>query len=74
LPDSQGQSSLQAIIDDDRKESTFGLMMSLNMLIETQGGFDYTGADCVGWMKEAGFRDTRVEHLVGPDSMVIGLK
>ena len=48
--------------------------MSLNMLIETPGGFDYTGADCSGWMKEAGFRETRVEHLVGPDSMVIGIK
>ena len=48
--------------------------MSLNMLIETPGGFDYTGADCMGWMKEAGFRSTRVEHLVGPDSMVIGIK
>ena len=49
-------------------------MMSLNMLIETPGGFDYTGADCIGWMKEAGFTDARVEHLVGPDSMVIGIK
>ena len=49
-------------------------MMSLNMLIETPGGFDYTGADCSGWMKEAGFRETRVEPLVGPDSMVIGIK
>ena len=48
--------------------------MSLNMLIETPGGFDYTGADCAGWMKEAGFTTTRVEHLVGPDSMVIGIK
>ena len=48
--------------------------MSLNMLIETSDGFDYTGADCAGWMKEAGFRETRVEHLVGPDSMVIGIK
>jgi hypothetical protein len=35
---------------------------------------DYTGADCSGWMKEAGFRETRVEHLVGPDSMVVGIK
>ena len=41
------------------------------MLIETPGGFDYTGADCVGWMKEAGFSETHVEHLVGPDSMVV---
>ena len=48
--------------------------MSLNMLIETPGGFDYTGSDCQNWMKEAGFASTRVEHLVGPDSMVIGIK
>jgi hypothetical protein len=64
----------EAIIDDERRKNTFGLLMSLNMLIETSDGFDYTGADCCGWMKEAGFRETRVEHLVGPDSMVIGIK
>lgn len=64
----------ESIIDDDRKQNAFGMMMSLNMLIETPGGFDYTGADCQGWMKEAGFSSTRVEHLVGPDSMVIGIK
>lgn len=63
-----------SIIDDDRSTNTFGLLMSLNMLIETAEGFDYTGADCTGWMKEAGFRETRVEHLVGPDSMVVGVK
>jgi len=63
-----------AIIDDDRSTNAFGLMMSLNMLIETEGGFDYTGADCIGWMKEAGFREAYVEHLVGPDSMVVGVK
>jgi hypothetical protein len=44
------------------------------MLIETPGGFDYTGADCVGWMKDAGFSKARVEHMVGPDSMVVGIK
>ena len=64
----------EAIIDDDRSKNAFGLMMSLNMLIETPGGFDYTGADCAGWMKEAGFTQTRVEPLVGPDSMVIAIK
>lgn len=64
----------ESIIDDDRRTNAFGLMMSLNMLIETEGGFDYTGADCAGWMRDAGFTSTRVEHLVGPDSMVIGLK
>lgn len=64
----------EALIDDDRKRNAFGLLMSLNMLIETPGGFDYTGADCMGWMREVGFRKTRVEHLVGPDSMVVGIK
>ena len=57
-----------------RARTRSALLMSLNMLIETPGGFDYTGADCIGWMKEAGFKETRVEHLVGPDSMVIGIK
>lgn len=64
----------ESIIDDDRSKNAFGLMMSLNMLIETPGGFDYTGADCARWMKAAGFSATRVEPLVGPDSMVIGIK
>jgi precorrin-6B methylase 2 len=64
----------ETIIDDDRSKNAFGLMMSLNMLIETPGGFDYTGADCTTWMKEAGFAATRVEPLVGPDSMVVGIK
>jgi precorrin-6B methylase 2 len=64
----------ESIIDDERSRNAFGLLMSLNMLIETPGGFDYSGADCSGWMKECGFRETRVEHLVGPDSMVVGIK
>ena len=64
----------EALIDDDRRENAFGLLMSLNMLIEYPGGFDFTGADCQAWMTEAGFQQTRVEHLVGPDSMVIGIK
>jgi hypothetical protein len=64
----------EALIDNDRRENAFGLLMSLNMLIETEGGFDFTGADCEGWMKEAGFSSSRVEHLTGPDSMVVGFK
>jgi O-methyltransferase domain/Dimerisation domain len=74
LPQGGAFIAYDSIIDDDRSANAFGLMMSLNMLIETPGGFDYTGADCAGWMKEAGFRETRIEPLVGPDSMVIGIK
>jgi hypothetical protein len=64
----------EAIIDDERRENAIGLLMSLNMLIETTGGFDFTGADCQTWMREAGFSRTRVEPLTGPDSMVIAIK
>jgi len=64
----------EALIDDARKTNAFGLLMSLNMLIETKGGFDFTGSDCRQWMKKAGFTRTKVEPLVGPDSMVIGFK
>jgi hypothetical protein len=74
LPNGGAVVVYDAIIDDDRRENVFGLMMSLNMLIETPGGFDYTGEDCQAWMREVGFSKTRVEPLAGPDSMVIGLK
>jgi hypothetical protein len=74
LPEGGAFIAYDALIDDERRSNAFGLMMSLNMLIETTGGFDYTGADCCGWMRDAGFRETRVQHLVGSDSMVVGLR
>lgn len=74
LPDGGALIVYDAIIDDDRSQNAFGLLASLNMLIETPGGFDYTAADCIGWMHDAGFKSAWVEHLVGPDSMVIGTK
>jgi hypothetical protein len=74
LPEGGALIVFESLIDDERRENSFGLLMSMNMLIETPGGFDYTGADCSGWMREAGFRETRVVHLAGPDSMAIGFK
>lgn len=74
LPDGGALIVYEALIDDDRRANAFGLLMSLNMLIETPGGFDYTGADCQLWMREVGFRRMYVEHLAGPDSMVVGIK
>jgi O-methyltransferase len=62
------------LIDDERRKNVAGLLMSLIMLLETQGGFDYTGADCCGWMRDAGFSETYVEELTGVESMVVGLK
>jgi hypothetical protein len=74
LPEGGTLIVFDTLIDDDRRENTFGLLMSLNLLIETPGGFEYTSSECASWMREAGFRDTYVDHLVGPDSMVVGVK
>jgi hypothetical protein len=74
LPEGGALIVYETVIDDDRRENTFGLLMSLNMLVETHDGFVYTGADCRSWMADAGFRDSYLESLVGPDSMVVGIK
>jgi SAM-dependent methyltransferase len=63
-----------AMIDDERRQNAFGLLMSLNMLIETPAGFDYTGADCRGWMQETGFSQVQIVPLQGPYSMAVGRK
>ena len=74
LPDGGALIVYDSIIDDDRRANTFGLLMSVNMLIETEAGFDYTFADCRSWMADTGFRDSYTEPLTGPDSMVVGIK
>jgi len=63
-----------AMIDDDRRRNAFGMLMSLNMLIETPAGFDYTGADAMGWAREAGFAEAEVHPLAGPHSMMVARK
>jgi hypothetical protein len=64
----------EALIDDERRRNVFGLLMSLNMLIETPGGFDYTGAQCAGWMRETGFREAYAVPLTPTEGMVVGIK
>ncbi len=62
------------MIDDDRCRNAAGLLMSLNMLIATPGGFDYTSADCLVWMRQTGFTQAHVEPLRGPYSMAVAIK
>jgi len=66
--------AIENIIDDDRRTNAFGLLMSLNMLIEVPGGFDYTGAQFDQWARNAGFARTEVRHLAGPTSAAIAYK
>jgi hypothetical protein len=74
LPNGGALIVYEHMIDDERRKNVAGLLMSLIMLLETQGGFDYTGADCCKWMHEAGFKETHVEQLTGVESMVVGIK
>lgn len=64
----------EALIDDERCASEFALLMSLNMLVDTHGGFNFTAADCGRWLAEAGFRSWRVESLAEPDSLIVAVK
>ncbi|MGX7666603.1 methyltransferase [Flavobacterium pedocola] len=74
LPEGGAFIAIESLIDDDRRKNTFGLMMSLNMLIEFGVAFDYTGADFESWVKEAGFKRVEIIPLVGPASAAIAYK
>jgi precorrin-6B methylase 2 len=66
--------AIENVIDDDRRVNTFGLLMSLNMLIELPAGFDYTGAQFDTWARKAGFARTEIRPLAGPASAAIAFK
>ncbi|MBV9143776.1 MAG: SAM-dependent methyltransferase [Pseudonocardiales bacterium] len=74
LPDGGALIVYDAIIDDERRSNAHGLLISLHMMLETPGGFEGTCSDYRAWMQDSGFRKSYVEHLVGPDSMVVGIK
>jgi hypothetical protein len=74
LPPNGAFIAIENLIDDARRENAFGLLMSLNMLIETGDGFDYTGADFRSWCSEAGFKRFETINLAGPTSAAIAYK
>jgi hypothetical protein len=74
LPDGGAFIIIENLIDDARRENAFGLMMSLNMLIEFGDAFDFTGRDFAGWCREAGFREVEIVPLTGPSSAGIAYK
>ena len=74
LPEGGAFIVIENIIDDERNKNAFGLMMSLNMAIETDQGFDFTASDFNKWAKEVGFSQTMVMPLTGPSSAVVAIK
>lgn len=74
LPEGGAFIAIENVIDDERRENAFGLLMSLNMLIEFGDAFDYTGAEFRTWCEEAGFRRFEFMRLAGPTSAAIAYK
>jgi hypothetical protein len=74
LPPGGALVAIEAFIDDARRENVFGLLMSLNMLIEFGDAFDYSGADFRPWCGEAGFKRFEVIHLAGASSAAVAFK
>ncbi|MEU8135964.1 methyltransferase [Streptodolium elevatio] len=74
LPDGGALVAFESFLDDDRRTNATALLLSLNVLIETPGGAACTAAECRALLEEVGFRETRSEHLAGPESMVVGIK
>ena len=74
LPEGGAFIAIENLIDDARRENAFGLLMSLNMLIEFGDAFDYTGANFREWCGEAGFRRFEFIQLTGPSSAAIAYK
>jgi hypothetical protein len=74
LPEGGALVAIENLIDDERRENAFGLLMSLNMLIEFGDAFDFTGADFTGWCLEAGFKRCEILPLGGPASAAIAYK
>ncbi len=65
---------IENVIDNERNSNAFGLLMSLNMLIETEGGFDFTADEFSVWAREAGFNKIETLPLAGPTSAIIAYK
>jgi predicted nicotinamide N-methyase len=74
LPSGGALVVVETLIDDARRKNAFGLLTSLNALIEIGDGFDYTRADFTKWAKDAGFRRIEVVPLTGPSSAIIAYK
>ncbi|ESU27112.1 putative O-methyltransferase [Flavobacterium limnosediminis JC2902] len=74
LPEGGTFVAIENIIDEDRNKNAFGLMMSINMLIETGSGFDYTLSDFEKWARQIGFKSVSIMPLAGPTSAAIAIK
>ncbi|UCH94612.1 MAG: methyltransferase [Candidatus Aminicenantes bacterium] len=74
LPEGGALVVIECIIDNERRKNTDALLMSLQMLLITEGGFDFTAANFDSWAREAGFKNTTYMPLSGDSNAVIAYK
>src|ERR1700759_5761220 len=74
LPEGGVFIAIENIIDNERRQNTFGMLMSLNMLVENGDAFDYTMNDFERWTRTAGFTRTSFVPLAGPSGAAVAYK
>jgi len=74
LPSNGVFAAIEHVIDDQRTKKVFGMMMSLNMLLQTGKGFDYTFSDFQSWAYAVGFTRTELLPLTDKSSAVLAYK
>lgn len=62
------------MIDDARCERPHSLLASLNMLIQTSGGSEYTAGECISWMAEAGFIEVHTMPLTELQTGLVAMR
>jgi hypothetical protein len=62
------------LIDNARHGRPHCMLSSLNMLLQTSAGSEYTADDCTGWMRNAGFVQTRAFPLAAMQTAVVAVK
>jgi 3-hydroxy-5-methyl-1-naphthoate 3-O-methyltransferase len=66
----------ELLVNDEKTGPPPAALMSLNMLVETVGGRNYTPAEYRSWLEEIGFRDVQVVwfEAAGANGAVVGYK
>jgi 3-hydroxy-5-methyl-1-naphthoate 3-O-methyltransferase len=62
------------LLNDEKTGPAASALMGLNMIVETYGGKNYSYAEIVDMLNQAGFKRTEKRPLAGPAEIVIGYK
>ena len=62
------------VLEPDKTAPRFGALFALNMLVGTRAGASYSEPEYTGWLKEAGFKETKRVRMPGPANLMIATK